>query len=78
MPIDPGPRPAEGTVTLRRDGITYVGHWATTGLRIFVYLGADEESASLGMFATEPETLARILLSELINRQLAKYTKPLK
>jgi hypothetical protein len=41
-------------------------------------LGADEETASLGMFATEPETLARILLSELINRQLAKYTKPLK
>jgi hypothetical protein len=30
------------------------------------------------MFATEPETLARILLSELINRQLAKYTQPLK
>lgn len=78
MPIDTGPKPAEGTVTLRRDGISYTGHWATTGLRIFVYLGADEESASLGMFAREPETLARILLSELINRQLAKFTKPLK
>ncbi len=78
MPIEAGPKPAEGAVTLRRAGVSYTGHWATTGVRIFVYLGADEESASLGMFATEPQTLARILLSELINRQLAKYTKPLK
>jgi hypothetical protein len=28
------------------------------------------------MFAREPETLARMLLAELIDRQLANYTRP--
>jgi hypothetical protein len=77
MPVDTTtPKPAEGTVTIERDAISYTGHWVTTENRIIVYLGLDEESALLGMFAREPETLARMLLAELIDRQLAKYTRP--
>jgi hypothetical protein len=77
MPVDTTtPKPAEGTVTLERGVISYTGHWVTTENRITVYLGLDEESALLGMFAREPETLARMLLAELIGRQLAKYTRP--
>jgi hypothetical protein len=68
--------PAEGTVTLERGAVTYTGQWATTGDRIIVYLGLEQESARLGMFATEPEALARMLLAELIDRQLAKYRIP--
>jgi hypothetical protein len=72
MQVNDTPKLAEGTVTLKRGANTYTGQWATTGNRLVCYLGFDEESALLGMFEKEPETLARILLSELINRQLAK------
>ncbi|MHB8478734.1 MAG: hypothetical protein ACYDBZ_20950 [Steroidobacteraceae bacterium] len=69
MPLD-GKGPAEGIVSLQRQGITYTGQWATTGNRIFVYWEMHEDSALLGMFDKEPETLARILLSDLVNRKL--------
>jgi hypothetical protein len=72
MQVDDTPKLAEGTVTLKRGVNIYIAQWATTGNRLICYLGLDEESAPLGMFASEPETLARILLSELITRQLAK------
>jgi hypothetical protein len=76
MPADDTSHLAEGTVTLERGAVTYTGQWATTGNRIIVYLGLDEESALLGMFATDPETLARMLLAELIDRRLSKYKIP--
>jgi hypothetical protein len=76
MPVDDLSHLAEGTVTLERGAVTYTGQWATTGNRITVYLGLDQESALLGMFATEPESLARTLLAELIDRRLAKYRIP--
>jgi len=40
-----------------------------------VYLGLDEESALLGMFEKGPETLARIMLSELVKRQTGKHAR---
>jgi hypothetical protein len=72
MPVDDTSNLAEGTVTLERGAVTYSGQWATTGNRITVYFGLDEESALLGMFATEPETLARVLLAELVERRLGR------
>ncbi len=60
MPVDDTSNLAEGTVTLQPGAVTYIGQWATTENRIIAYLGLDEESALLGMFATEPETLARM------------------
>jgi hypothetical protein len=72
MPLDTKSGLREGSVTLRRGEITYRGQWAATGNRLIVYLGLDEESALLGMFEKEPETLARILLSDLIKRHRAK------
>ena len=74
MPLDTKSGLREGSVTLRRGEITYTGQWAATEHRLIVYLGLDEESALLGMFEKEPETLARILLSDLIKRQRAERT----
>lgn len=74
MPLDTSSELREGSVTLRRGEMTYTGQWAATGNRLIVYLGVDEESALLGMFESEPETLARILLSDLIRRQRAERT----
>jgi hypothetical protein len=62
----------EGIVSLQRHGTTFTGQWAVTGNRLTVYLGLDEESTMLGMFEKEPETLARIVLSDLVKRQLEK------
>ena len=76
MPVDDTPKLTEGAVILKRGADAYTGQWATTGYRLVCYLGQDEESAPLGIFEKEPETLARILLSELINRHLATRTKP--
>jgi hypothetical protein len=64
---------AEGMVSLQRHGITYTGNWVTTGNRIFVYWDLKEDSALLGMFDREPETLARMLLSDLVNRKLTNH-----
>jgi len=64
---------AEGVVSLQRHGITYTGRWATTGNRIFVYWDLKEDSALLGMFDRDPETLARIVLSDLVNRKLTTH-----
>jgi hypothetical protein len=74
LELDNRPKLREGSIALRRNGITYTGQWATTGNRLIVYLGLDKESALLGMFDKEPKTLARILLWELIKRQTAKPT----
>ena len=67
----------EGVVSLQRHGIIYTGQWATTGNRIFVYWEMLEDSALLGMFDKEPETLARFLLSDLVNCKLTNRDEEL-
>ena len=62
-------------VTLQRHGITYTGQWAATENRIFIYWNLQEDSALLGMFDEEAETLARILLSNLVKREPTKHAK---
>lgn len=74
LDLDDKPQLREGSVTLRRNGIMYTGQWATTGNRLIVYLGLEEESALLGGFDKEPKRLARVLLWELIKRKHAKTT----
>lgn len=69
---------AEGVVSLQQQGITYTGQWATTGNRIYVYWDMHEDSALLGMFDEEPETLARFLLSDLVSRKLTNREGKLK
>ena len=54
-------------------GVTYTGRWATTENRIFVYWNLKEDSTLLGIFDKEPETLARIVLSDLVNQELTKH-----
>ena len=74
MPLDDKQtRLIEGVVSLARHGITYTGQWARNENRIFVYWNLIEDSALLGMFDKEPETLARILLSDLVKRELTKH-----
>jgi hypothetical protein len=75
--ISPQPTLAhhEGTISLRRGEDIYTAEWVKTGNRVVVYLGLDEESALLGMFDKEPEILARIVLSELLDRKIAKTEK---
>ena len=63
---------AEGAVSLQLHGTTHTGHWVTTGNRIFVYWNLLEDSSLLGMFDREPEKLARVLLWDLINRELGQ------
>jgi hypothetical protein len=66
----------EGIVSLQRYGMTFTGQWIVTDSRLTVYLGLDKESTLLGMFEKEPETLAIILLSDLVKRQLEKSLLP--
>ena len=70
--MPPDNRLAEGIVELHRHGITYTGQWATTEDRIFVCWNLKEDSAVLGMFDKEPETLARIVLSDMVSRDATK------
>lgn len=73
VPLDGRMGLAEGIVSLERKGVTYRGHWATLKNRIFVYWGLKEDSALLGMFDKEPETLARVLLFDMVSKELAKH-----
>lgn len=68
MVIDDKSKPIEGTVTVERAGV-YSAHWTIRGNKLIVYFGPDEEGVTLGMFEREPETLARILLAEMIDRK---------
>ena len=68
---------AEGTISLRRGQDIYTAEWVKSGHRLMVYLGLDEESALLGMFEKEPEALARIVLSELLDRKVGKRSENL-
>jgi hypothetical protein len=73
--MTPGQTPAaiaEGTVSLRRGQEIYTAEWVKAGTRLMVYWGLDEESALLGVFEKEPEALARIVLSELLDRKVDK------
>jgi hypothetical protein len=60
---------AEGTVTAERGPLTYTAKWRVKGNTLIVFFGADQEAVILGMFEKEPETLARMLLKELLEQR---------
>jgi hypothetical protein len=59
---------SKGTVGLEEGPLTYTAIWKVDGDKLVVYFRGKEEAALLGAFANEPETLARMLLKELIDR----------
>jgi hypothetical protein len=64
-------RKDHGTITAARHGKQYTGSWVVTGRMITVShptLGA--RSTQLGGSAGAPESLARIMLGELISEHL--------
>lgn len=65
----------EGTVKHDRDGKTYMGEWSISKGLITVKMGAISETTQLGGSAGEPETLARLLLSEMVTKHLAKQKR---
>jgi hypothetical protein len=60
-------------VTPERGGVTFEGEWSIVGDRLIVRWGQFNELALLGMFELEPDKLARMLLAELIDRDLAPH-----
>jgi hypothetical protein len=61
-----------GTVKLARDGVEYAGRWSISKGLITVSLGFEKETTQVGGSAEVPEGLARMILGELIDRQIAK------
>jgi hypothetical protein len=67
--------PFAGMVTIERDEGAYTARWRVHGNKLIVNWDDDEEPAQLGMFEKEPEALARMLLTELLDRKLGKQRK---
>jgi hypothetical protein len=60
-----------GTATLERGGVTYVGDWSLANNMLTVKLrGGGTKPAQLG--GSTPESLASVLLSELVTEHLRK------
>lgn len=64
--------PFTGMVTIEREERRYTARWRVQGNKLIVIWDNEEEPAHLGMFETEPEALARMLLAELLDRKLGK------
>jgi hypothetical protein len=58
----------EGTVCVEEGPLTYTAVWKIRGDSLVVHFRGKEEAAFLGSFGTEPETLARMLLKQLIDK----------
>jgi hypothetical protein len=62
--------PFTGMVTIERDERPYTARWRVQGNKLIVDWDNSEEPVWLGMFEKEPETLAKLLLAELLDRKL--------
>jgi hypothetical protein len=59
----------EGTVSVEEGSLTYTAAWRIRGNSLVVdFRGKEEAAFFLATFETEPETLARMLLKQLIDR----------
>jgi hypothetical protein len=67
--------PFTGMVTIEREERAYTARWRVQGNKLIVSWDDDEEPTQLGMFEKEPEALARMLLTELLDRKLGKQRK---
>jgi hypothetical protein len=59
----------EGIITLERGSLTHTAKWRVRGNTLIVYFGADNEAVLLGSFEREPDSLARMVLAELVERR---------
>jgi hypothetical protein len=62
--------PGAGMVTVEREERAYTAQWRVQGNKLIVNWDNNDEPVWLGMFEKEPETLAKLLLTELLNRKL--------
>lgn len=62
--------PFTGMVTIERDDRAYTARWRVQGNKLIVNWDNNEEPVWLGMFEREPETLAKLMLAELLHRKL--------
>jgi hypothetical protein len=62
--------PFTGIVTIEREQRAYTAQWRVQGNKLVVSWDNNEEPVWLGMFEKEPETLAKLLLTEMLNRKL--------
>jgi hypothetical protein len=62
--------PFTGLVTIEREQRAYTAEWRVQGDKLIVSWDNNDEPVWLGMFEKEPETLAKLLLAELLNRTL--------
>jgi hypothetical protein len=62
----------DGTVSIERGALSYTARWKVSGNTLIVSCGADEEAVPLRMFERKPETLARMLLAEFVERKLVR------
>jgi hypothetical protein len=61
--------PFTGMVTVEREERAYTAQWRVQGHKLIVSWDNNDEPVWLGMFEKEPETLAKLLLTELLNRK---------
>ena len=59
-----------GMVTIERDERAYTAQWRVQGNKLIVSWDNNDEPVWLGMFEKEPETLAKLMLAELVHRKL--------
>jgi hypothetical protein len=62
----------DGTVNIERGALTHTARWRVSGNTLIVSFDHDEEAVPLGMFERDPETLARMLLAEVVERRLSR------
>jgi len=68
-PLKPPQSVFATTVEVSIDGQNYGGAYAVEGQTVTVRCGRNVKSAQLGGVATSPETLARLLLAEIVSEQ---------
>jgi hypothetical protein len=59
-----------GRVTIEREERAYTAQWRVQGKTLILSWDNNDEPVWLGMFEKEPETLAKLLLMEMLNRKL--------
>jgi hypothetical protein len=65
-----------GLVTTERDGATYHGAWSVKkGMITVTLIRGGSKSTQLGGSASTPESLARIMLGELIDERTRTQTR---
>jgi hypothetical protein len=66
-------RKDQGTMTVDREGVTYVGDWSVAKSMLTVTLrGGKSSTTQLGGSASAPKSLAKIMLGQLVDARASK------